>query len=199
MADELHAYIEERLRITLTGSISGQQMDSFIPNLTHLFKTVRPSAKPKDIFIAVSEPSVCDAQYCCCKASDCRLGRYKIAIFISRREQGRLVTKPWVRASSTEGFEDAVASLMEQADELVEKAVEGSSGQAKVVRDSGKFLPTFSSPLAQGQIAKLSPFAFCLEVSFQTESGHRRIIACGSEAYDRKPRREDLDDFRNNH
>jgi hypothetical protein len=142
MAEALHNYIEQRLRLTLTGSISGEQMDKFIRTrsptpqthpslipipacLTHLFKTLRPSATLNDIFIAVSEPSICSAEYCCCKDATCRLDKYKISIFISRREQGMYVTKPWVRASSSAGFEDAVISLMEQADELVAQAEEG--------------------------------------------------------------------------
>jgi len=141
MADVIHAYVEDRLRIALTGSIPGQSMDNFIrtygikpvdfaatdfasANLANLFRTVRPSVMPSDIFIAVSEPSVCEAQYCCCKASDCRLNKFKITIFINRREQGRLVTKSYIKASSAEGYEDAVTSLMEQADELVAKAEE---------------------------------------------------------------------------
>jgi hypothetical protein len=153
MTDIVPAYIEERLRIALTGSISSQSMDSFIrtyitkpvsltatyiapANLVNFFKTVRPSATPNGIFIAVSEPSICGVRYCCCKSSQCRLNTFKITIFISRREQGRLVTKPWIRASSTEGFENAVTSIMEQTDELLAKAGEGSLSQMKVVSDS---------------------------------------------------------------
>ena len=44
-----------------------------------------------------------------------------------------MVTKPWIRATSNEGFEDVVMSLMAQADELVAKAEEGSPGQSRVL------------------------------------------------------------------
>jgi len=104
--------------------------------LTQLFKKLRPDTTPNDIFIAVSEPSVCNNQYCACKDQDCRLDKYKITIFMSRREQGRRVTKPWIRVYSTEGFSDVVERLMVQANELITRTEEGLSSQAKAIGDS---------------------------------------------------------------
>jgi hypothetical protein len=138
MTDTLHSFLEEKLRLALTHKVSGLQLDglvrkylssllehwlalTYLAHLATLFKVVRPSLTPADIFIAVSEPSVCDAQHCCCKSQDCRLDKYQITIFIDRREQGRRVTRPWVRAFSTESFEDAVDNLMATADEMIEK------------------------------------------------------------------------------
>ena len=84
-----------------------------------------PSLTPADIFIAVSSPSICGDQYCCCNSTNCRLDKYKITIFVERREQGRRVTRPWVRASSTESFEDAVNNLMATAEEMIKKVEPG--------------------------------------------------------------------------
>jgi len=142
MADAMHAYLEERLRITLTGKIPGHQLDHLvskmhpiphvvpfmtnhtcfrIANLTHLFTTVRPNTIPAEIFIAVSRPSLCGFHYCGCNTNVCKLNKYNVTIFIDRKELGRRVSKPWIGGSSTEGFEDAVGILMEKADELVDE------------------------------------------------------------------------------
>lgn len=138
MADDMHSFLNERLRLTLSDKISGQQLDSFVgecspasptchalttaANLTHLFKTVRPELTPSRIFVAVSEPSICGHQYCSCSNHASHLQKYKITIFVDRKEQGRRVTKPWLRVSSEAGFEDAVDELMKQSDELVAEA-----------------------------------------------------------------------------
>ncbi|KAF1957889.1 hypothetical protein CC80DRAFT_559938 [Byssothecium circinans] len=125
MSDALHSFLEEKLRLSLTGEIPGHQIDTLVQHLNTLFKVVRPSLTAADIFIAVSGPSVCGYKHCCCNSTDCRLDNYKITIFIERRQLGRQVTRPWVRASSTEGFEDAVNNLMATADEMIEKVKPG--------------------------------------------------------------------------
>lgn len=87
-----------------------------------LFKELRPTVTLEKVLITASEPSICGASSCCCNNSPCRLKMYMVTIFIDRREQGRCVTKPWIRASSTEGFADAVKSLIIVAEGLVAKA-----------------------------------------------------------------------------
>ena len=135
MADTMHYFINERLRLSLGGQIPGHQLDSFVgaphripvhsaaliptANLSHLFKTVRSELTPSKVFIAVSEPSICGHQYCSCESGDSTLQKYKITIFVDRKEQGRRVTKPWLRVTSDVGFEDAVTELMRISSELV--------------------------------------------------------------------------------
>lgn len=60
---------------------------------------------------------------------------YKITVFVDRKEQGRRVTKPWVRASSEVGFEEAVKDLMEQSETLV---AEAQRKRAKVEEERNK-------------------------------------------------------------
>lgn len=135
MADAMHYFINERLRLSLGGQIPGHQLDSFVgaqhpvplrlttltatANLSHLFKTVRSDLTPSKVFIAVSEPSICGHHYCSCDSQDSTLQKYKITIFVDRKEQGRTVTKPWLRVTSDVGFEDAVTELMRISSDLV--------------------------------------------------------------------------------
>ena len=88
-------------------------------NLSHLFNVVRPELTPSKIFVAVSEPSICGHRYCSCSSRDSNLQKYKITIFVDRKEQGRRISKPWLRSTSDVGFEDVVVELMKQSDELV--------------------------------------------------------------------------------
>jgi hypothetical protein len=46
------------------------------------------------------------------------------------------VTKPWIRAISTQSFEDAVRSLMEQADKLVKETEVGGQDKKEGKVDS---------------------------------------------------------------
>ncbi|KAF2439121.1 hypothetical protein P171DRAFT_476931 [Karstenula rhodostoma CBS 690.94] len=130
MADTMHAFLNERLRLGLSGHIPGHQLDALIATLSHLFKTVRPDLTPEEVLVAISEPSVCGSQYCSCHSADSLLHKYKMTIFVDRKEQGRRVTKPWVRASSEVGFGDVVDALVRRCGELV-----GETERKKVVKE----------------------------------------------------------------
>ncbi|CAI6341018.1 unnamed protein product [Periconia digitata] len=135
MPESLHQFIEEKLRLALTGDVPGSQIDGLITNLTTLFKTLRPTLTPSEIFLAITRPTICGDPYCLCSNSNpnddaCKLDKYNITIFVDRRERGRRVTKPWVRASSTSGFEDAVGNLM--------GVVDGMVGEKDVVEGKGE-------------------------------------------------------------
>ncbi|PVH97516.1 hypothetical protein DM02DRAFT_674065 [Periconia macrospinosa] len=114
-------FLEEKLRLALTGAVPGAQIDSLITTLATLFRKTRPTTTPSQIFLAISAPTVCGEPYCHCSDIDNGLDRYNISIFIDRREQGRSVATPWVRASSTEGYEDAVGDLMVVAEGLIKE------------------------------------------------------------------------------
>ncbi|KAF9736493.1 hypothetical protein PMIN04_006852 [Paraphaeosphaeria minitans] len=122
MSETRHAFLNERLRLALSGHIPGHQLDRLIASLSHLFKTVRPDLTPSKVLIAVSEPSVCGSQYCSCHSADSILQMYKITVFMDRKERGRRVTKPWVRAGSMVGFEKAAEELIRKCGTLVSEA-----------------------------------------------------------------------------
>jgi hypothetical protein len=125
---------------------------------------VRPELTASKVFIAVSEPSICGHQYCSCNSHDSSLQKYKITIFVDRKERGRHVTKPWIRATSDIGYEDAVTELMKISSDLVDEK-EASIAEAETKK---KLLETERFEI------KRRKSLTCLVEVFETQRGRAR-------------------------